>query len=382
MKKHLIATAVAAAVSVPAVAQVTVYGNLDMSYTETQNKVTAANGTLTSDRKIKNTGNGDGALSTSVIGFRGAEDLGGGLKAHFHLEYDLVDVGTGANGNGPISGTAADTATNTNRSVASADSVNGFGARLSYIGVDGAFGTVRLGRQAQSVHGVIAAGLAGGGNNVAGQAYSSGMNGALNSAAIRAQDVYVNRAITYISPKLSGLQIELQHGEHQHSGTGEHTTKAKQTGGSISYEAGKLKVAVGMSNTDTDAGTTTVASNDVLGLSASYNFGMATVFGMRQEREIKDVDAGTLTSDTTANQIGVRMPFGSTTVWASAFDGERKETNAGTKSDVGGYQLGAVYAFSKRTSAYAIYGTQEIKATTTSAKTESDGLAIGLRHSF
>ncbi len=385
MKKSLIALAALSAFATAAQAQssVTVYGNLDIAISQADNKVIGTNGSVTSDRSMKNTGMGDGALTTSVIGFRGVEDLGGGLKAKFHMEYDLVDFGTGANGNGSPSNTAADAATNTNRSVHDADAVNGFGARLSYIGLEDAkLGELRLGRQAQSVHNVIVAGLAGGGNNVAGQAYSAGMNGNLNSAGIRAQDVYVNRAITYISPSFNGFRVELQTASQEHTGLGEVTTSAKQTGGSISYAAGKFTAAYGFADTDTIGSQTTVASNKVQGLSATYDLGFVKVFAMRQEREIRDVDAGTLTSDTSANQIGLSKAFGKTTAWVSYFDGKREEGNARTKSDVGGYQLGAAYALSKRTSAYAIYGQQDIAATTTSAKTETKQTAVGVRHSF
>ncbi len=378
MKKSLIALAALSAFATAAHAQstVTVYGNLDVAYSQADNKVTAADGSVTSDRKIKNTGNGDGALSTSVIGFRGVEDLGGGTKAHFHLEYDLVDVGVGAVGTQPTSNTAAESATNTSAAG------TGFGARLSYIGIDSSMGTLRLGRQAQSVHNVIVAGLAGGGNNVAGQAYSAGMNGNLNSAGIRAQDVYVNRAITYISPTFNGVTVEVQTASHTHSGAGERTTEAKQTGGALSYKAGNLTAAYGFANTDTDAGSSAVGERKVQGFSATYDFGVVKAFAMRQEQEIRDVDAGTLTTDTVANQVGLSKAFGKTTVWASYFDGTQEAGNARTKSDVGGYQVGAVYSLSKRTSAYAIYGKQDIKATTTSAKTETTQTSVGLRHSF
>ncbi len=385
MKKLLIASAALAMVAGTAQAQssVTMYGVLDIGYATAENKVIGTNGSVTSDRKMRNSGMGDGGLSTSVIGFRGTEDLGAGLKAKFHMEYDLVDFGTGANGNGPRSNTAADAATNTAASVASADSVNGFGARLSYVALEDAkLGELRLGRQAQSVHNVIVAGLAGGGNNIAGQAYTAGYNGNLNSASIRAQDVYVNRAITYLSPSFNGFKFELQTSSQSHSGVGELTTVAKQTGGSISYAAGKFTAGYGFADTDTTGAVLTAAKNKVQGYSATYDLGVVKVFAMRQQREITDVDAATLTSDTVANQIGLSKAFGKTTVWASYFDGKREEGNSRTKSDVGGYQLGANYALSKRTSAYAIYGEQDISATTTSAKTETKQMALGVRHSF
>ena len=88
MKKHLIAAAVAAAVTGPVVAQVTVYGLLDGGYGTYKAKAGTAS--------YKNTivggfdsANGEGWISGSRLGFRGSEDLGGGLKANFVLEVGI-----------------------------------------------------------------------------------------------------------------------------------------------------------------------------------------------------------------------------------------------------------------------------------------------------
>jgi predicted porin len=106
MKKSLIALAALSAFATAAQAQssVTIYGTVDVGYGETKTTVSgdvqvlvllhpvmALNGTQTST-----TGNGDGGLSTSILGFRGTEDLGGGKSAVFTLEYDLIDVGAGS----------------------------------------------------------------------------------------------------------------------------------------------------------------------------------------------------------------------------------------------------------------------------------------------
>jgi predicted porin len=83
MKKLLIATAALAMVAGTAQAQssVEVYGVLDMGYSDlstmAKSNAGAANGTVT-DTKGINLGAG---LSSQRLGFRGTEDLGGGLKA-------------------------------------------------------------------------------------------------------------------------------------------------------------------------------------------------------------------------------------------------------------------------------------------------------------
>jgi len=100
MKKSLFALAAVGAFAGAAQAQssVSVYGVMDGSFTATTNKskTTAAGSEVTTNQR--NTVNGDGALSTSRLGFRGNEDLGGGMSAQFQLEYDLVNIGNGGNG--------------------------------------------------------------------------------------------------------------------------------------------------------------------------------------------------------------------------------------------------------------------------------------------
>ena len=70
MKKLLIASAALAMVAGTAQAQssVTVYGVVDIAVTNTEN-TTTTNAGVSSTVKQKNTGNGDGGLSTSVVGF-------------------------------------------------------------------------------------------------------------------------------------------------------------------------------------------------------------------------------------------------------------------------------------------------------------------------
>ena len=81
MKKQAIAAAIAAAfVSVPAVAQVTVSGNVEAGW--------ASRDYLAGATKTKNEGITSQVVGTPVIRFSGTEDLGGGLKASFQLDFE------------------------------------------------------------------------------------------------------------------------------------------------------------------------------------------------------------------------------------------------------------------------------------------------------
>ncbi|MGT2490249.1 porin [Cupriavidus basilensis] len=133
MKKALLATtaAAAAAASGAAFAQtasgVTLYGIADVGI-EVINHMPAAGsagGTVTR----MNSGN----LSGSRWGLRGTEDLGGGLKGIFVLESGF-DIDSGTSGQG-----------------------NRLFGRQSYVGLQGNFGAVTLGRQQNSLYDLFGA---------------------------------------------------------------------------------------------------------------------------------------------------------------------------------------------------------------------------------
>ena len=83
MKKSLVALA-ALAVSGAAMAQVTIGGIVDQAYYSVDQK---SRDGLSS---TKQTGIGEGSWAGSRIRFTGTEDMGGGLKANFHLEQGIA----------------------------------------------------------------------------------------------------------------------------------------------------------------------------------------------------------------------------------------------------------------------------------------------------
>ncbi|NIC42349.1 porin, partial [Aquabacterium sp. A08] len=77
MKAHLIAlAAVAACGAAAAQSNVSVYGRLDLSVGSEKDNIANTSKSAVSS----------GLLTTSRLGFRGTEDLGGGLKAIFQIE--------------------------------------------------------------------------------------------------------------------------------------------------------------------------------------------------------------------------------------------------------------------------------------------------------
>src|SRR6266581_4812115 len=126
MNKKLMALAVAGALTAPAaaLAQVQIYGRANVGIdTYSATGATAANQDFKSRQRVFDSG--------SRLGFRGTEDLGGGLKAVYVIESGVnIDTGTGNGQSG-----AANASTGT------------FATRDSYAGLEGNWGRVTFGRQ-------------------------------------------------------------------------------------------------------------------------------------------------------------------------------------------------------------------------------------------
>ncbi|SDC64133.1 Outer membrane protein (porin) [Massilia sp. PDC64] len=123
MKKHFIASGLLVLVGGTSSAQnnVTLYGIVDVG-------LRYGNAATSNDNMLSV---GSGQQRASRLGFRGTEDLGGGLSASFQLE----------------SGFNAD------------DGTLGYGNRLfgrqSWVGLNGAFGSIRFGRQTTAIYDVL-----------------------------------------------------------------------------------------------------------------------------------------------------------------------------------------------------------------------------------
>jgi len=148
MKKSLFAVAATTAFTGAAQAQssVTVYGLLDVGYTNGSGQATNATGTVTKQNvsRISNS-----MESGSRLGFRGNEDLGGGTSAQFVFEIGLQPAGNAG------SNSASTNATNAITNYATASDSANAGApnlvpnvRQAFVGItQKGIGTVRVGTQ-------------------------------------------------------------------------------------------------------------------------------------------------------------------------------------------------------------------------------------------
>ena len=401
MKKSLLALAAMSAFATAAQAQssVSVYGVMDGSYTGIEQNTTTTAG-VKGTVKSRNTVNGDGALSTSRLGFRGVEDLGGGLSAQFVLEFDLINISNGGTGQGyaqASTGGAAGASTSTDR---------GFGPRYSYIGLsDKNMGTLRLGRQEAPIHGAIAANLAGMANNTLGSLYSgldsSYQLGSAQTPSVRPHNVFVDNAVTFISNNIGGLTVQLQTAQNAYSASDTTPSAGVQsTGFSAAFTGVKnLRVDAAYNVESLVVANSYNMKRTTMSLGGNYDFGPATLFVLHTDNQVNNLNILDVKKlhDTRLTEIGVRAPVTKViSVWGNYFAGARSTastsavtlvqsaTAAAGAADIKGFQLGTMYAFSKRTTAYGIYGTQELKGTgvANGAKLDATMYAVGLRHTF
>jgi predicted porin len=223
-----------------------------------------------------------------------------------------------------------------------------------------------------------------------------------------------DRLINYVSPAFSGFRIHAAYGERDNenvqdfaavaSAGGPSTpSSSKETGLGLQYSAGALNAFVGYSKEEirrngarlvggsgtaqtatAKAGSSTVnkvgSDPKQLVIGANYNFKVARAFVTYAAAEDTN-EAGNKINDKDVMELGVAIPFGKTTLQLSAFDGENKaSTAAADLTDISGYQVGVLHAFSKRTTGYVVYGASESKVPAT--KTETEQFGFGVRHSF
>lgn len=340
MKKTLLAlAAIAASSAVFAQSSVTLYGVVDAS-------VESVKGTDTVTRVSSDN------LVSSRLGFKGTEDLGGGLKANFVLEAALA-VDTGA-------------------------TKDRFFDRAAWVGVAGGFGELRLGRQDTSI------GLLAGNTSILGaQGYDD-----LKIAKTFSGDGYrrTDNAITYILPKfVDGLSAQVQYstaaGSSGTVGTENNDKIGSHYGLNVQYAASGFSAGLGYiqaknSNTVDDTG---------LLAYLGYDFGVAKLSGyFEQDKRDGMAEKRQL--------MGARVdvPFGKGfKLQASVAQVKDQEMTANNEDDATIIALKGVYALSKRTSVYALFtnvkNDDQVKLnvgqTVADGKT-ARGFAIGLSHKF
>ena len=323
MKKLLFASVAMVAFAPSAFAQInaSVYGVADAGLAYHRSDVDRHRVTLESGM----------ASGDSHLGFRGSEKLSGGLTAIFQLENGFgIDTGAAKQG-GRIFG------------------------RQAWVGLQGDFGTLRLGRQWTPLF--LAVDAIDPFNNVlAGDAtYWLGSN-------IFAIDLRMDNAVSYAisaGPLLG--EVAYAFGEVP----GDSDAK-RQIGGRLSYQQGALGLVLGH-HTDNDATGTGAAKASVAG--ATYAAGPVTAhIGYSIG---KNTAAGLTAYDNRTGLVGITIRAGAGKVMASYI---RSDDRTRADRDANQLALGYIHSLSKRTSLYTSYAHVNVN--------DVQKLNVGIRHSF
>lgn len=317
---------------------------------------------------------GEGGMSSSRLGFRGVEDMGGGLKASFWLEAALgPDTGRG----GASFGNGTTGANNSNENAL-------LFQRRSTVSLSNPWGELRLGRDYTATYWnwsvfdpFSQVGIGRSGNLGLGFA-------ALNTLAPGGSygtSVRANNMVGYFLP--SGAFGPGLYGQVQVA-AGENAPGNKFYGGRIGYAAGPYNIAAAYGRSDVTASGSVTMDNWNIG--GSWDFGVVKVSGFYGRIELNDASRE---ADQDNWFIGAAAPLGQWNFKASYAQVKR----GGSLSDQKAHQIavGADYSLSKRTALYATYSvidnadtnfTVLATASALSRGVDSSGAQLGIRHSF
>ncbi|WP_421956546.1 porin [Polaromonas sp.] len=393
MKKSLIALAALAAVSAAsAQSSVTMYGVLDIGYgsQKGQNR----DGSVT----LKSSGVLDGANAGNRIGFRGTEDLGGGLKADFVIEQGITPTANGGALFGARAGNAGQQGSVASPFAATSPLAAKSGLqtdtnRQTYFALSGAnWGAVRIGYQYNNLYELgTLSGYNTGSEGVPG-AYSSHLWGAAAVGGTR------SNGLTYISPNFSGFTVRAQYGA---AGANAETSVSNNAAGTLDentgrryslmgqYANGPLSAALAYTSLKANAQSlstvpavaATSRTGSVTQLGASYDFGVAKLAGTYNNGK----DGAAANTSYRAYQLGVSVPFGAIVpyiTYGRAYS--NKDGVVGRTADIRQTQIGVRYSLSKRTTAYAMYGQSTDDAATVANNFlyKDSKTIVGVMHTF
>ena len=282
--------------------------------------------------------------ASSRIGFRGTEDLGGGMKALFNVEAGFgIDTGIG-------------------------DSAL-FGRR-AVVGLDTNWGVVTIGREYTPIDSISSA------SHILGQGfYGTNLNAFTNGRMTRR----ISNSVNYKSRPIAGLKFSAA------VGLGETPTGPSQDLKTVSveYQQGKLFAGLGYATFDRLAS----GSDREMIFGAAYTAGALEFKGNYMVGD----QTGPNNRYTQAN-VGAAIAFGPGKVYGNL---QQSKLQNGARGN--GYAVSYAYTLSKRTNVYASYGTtvnneraafslsaagSTITPPVTALGADPVAYAVGVRHTF
>lgn len=370
LDRTLLATAVASACALPALAQaqtqvlpgLTIYGRVNISY----ERITTKDSSDTASQP--NESNWDLVDNSSRVGFRGRKELTPGLFGHFQIESRVrLDQG-------------GDT----------------FSSRDSYAGLEGSFGNVRLGRTIGPVYYATY-------DYISMHNHDTGTSAdALLAPTIFGNQGFMNNTLWYTSPKFGAFSVDFAYSLLAGAGQTPRVAGMSQQnylGVVGAYDQGPMHLAASYAQTknqtDLDPGAGTSGSDDkAYTIGGLYDFKRFVIGALFERAESK-----LLTGDVNRNywRISAMMPVGK-----HEFHINFGAVNGRLDADLGSdgakqYTLAYNYNITKETKVYAFYTTVDndtngnyggaVFGPTNGVVNVTNGLniqsiAVGVRHNF
>lgn len=360
MQKKLLSAIALGAIAASAHAQtnVSIYGIVDAGV------VAERGGAAGNVTKV-----GSGIGSTSRLGFKGTEDLGGGLSTVFVLESGFkVDTGE-------------------------SDVAGSLFNRQAFVGLNSRdYGMLTLGRQKTTMYKAL---------GEVGDPFGLGYAGsAKNLFPLAGPNTRTSNTIAYATPSVAGWSGEVTYSLGEQPGE---QAAGRQYGGAIAYSNGNLNARLVYNNRNSDnvLPNTTQASHD-LGHNAlfvaNYDFQvLKAFFAFGQDKGFNSAvlpvanaygykDVPKPTTDSRDLLLGATIPVGSRgTIMTSYL---RKDDRQWSQ-DANQLAIGYSYAWSRRTSTYVAYakinnknGAGYTVGNDTDPGTGDSAFNLGIRHSF
>ena len=313
MQKKLIALALASAFAAPAFAatsnvDVGGYMNMSVDYLDPDDGV--------------NDGNVNVSSNSSNIYFKGAEDLGGGLKAIWQIQTYFSAGRTG----------------NTDKSFgANADGVS---SGNTYVGLQGGWGMVLAGKHETPY-------------KLVGRKYDffgNQIGDSRNIINFAGMDVRPNNVIAYGTPNISGFNALVAYVSNLGSGP---ATDMSVDAWSVNagYDNGPLSIGLAYQQTNNSEADPLLEDQSAWRVGASYKFGDFKVAALYQQDQ--DI-LGLSDFDYDAWGLGAAYKTGAFTIKGQYYNGEVDVTGV-DDGEADMWALGVDYALSKRTTLYAAY---------------------------
>ncbi|AMO97496.1 outer membrane insertion C-terminal signal domain protein [Collimonas fungivorans] len=372
MKKSLIALTVLGAIAGAAQAQssVTIYGTVDAGVTYSNNNVPAGNVDANSRLGGSKFGVGSGNIDTSRIGFKGVEDLGGGLKALFQLEAGF------------------------NTDTGGFEQDKSLFNRKSVVGLGGNFGSVLLGRQSDVLddYGHQYTSVKDFGNFVGSPHVGDRLEGSRTQNSIR-----------YNSPSFSGVTASAIYGFGEEAGA---NSNGQAFGGGVAYDNGPLGAYLGYYQSKAGKNSADTAPlfqlntvkegdtmNKTFSLGASYQAGPARLYGNWSRINVPEQYKQNIFELGTDYALSAPLHLlASVQHTQYSLDGNTEGNSS--KPQVTQVNLGVDYYLSKRTDLYTLASYAKGKngapvgdyanpaVQNDAGKSNQTAVAVGIRHKF